>query len=80
MEGENNKCYVKYVFWNALKTIKLLMSQFLVILKTFIEYSKATQRKTGHSKSTIRSLQGHSNGPLALGHFIRSHTEDTGVP
>ena len=35
-EGENNKCYVKYVFWKVFKnSVQLLIGPFLVMLLTF---------------------------------------------
>ena len=48
-EGDNNKCYVKFVFWKVFKnSMKLLASPFFVILQTF---------------STQRALKRHSKGP-----------------
>ena len=35
-EGENNTCYVKYVFWKVFKnSVKVLTSPFLVMLQTY---------------------------------------------
>ena len=81
-EGDNNKCYVGFVFWKVFKNpIKLLTSPFLVMLQTFLleEHSKGTwalrHSKKGnlahqrHSKGTPRALQGNSKGTRALKAF-----------
>ena len=61
---ENNKCYVKYVFWKVFKnSIKLSTSPFLVILQTFFIW-RALERKLG----TQRAL-GHSGTQKAFGHL-----------
>ena len=80
-EGDNNKCYVGFVFWKVFKNpIKLLTSPFLVMLQTFLleEHSKGRElghsgtrrREIWHTKGTPRALQGHSKGtPRALKAF-----------
>ena len=64
-EGENNKCYLKNVFWKIFKNaLKLLTSPFLAILQTFFTQT-VLKRKLG----TQRALQGYSKGTRrALGH------------
>ena len=73
-EGENNKCYVKYVFFKVFKnSVKLLMNLFLVMLRPFFTHTALkgklnTQRALqGNSKGTLRGLA-HSDTGKALGH------------
>ena len=71
-EGENNKGFVKYVFWKVFKKfVKPLMSPFLIMLQTFFllkENSNENWALKWHSKFTQRTLKGQSKGTWALGH------------
>ena len=80
---DNNKCYVKFVFWKVFKSsIKLLYIPFLVILHTFFTGRSligklGTQRSLhGHSMGTPRTV-GHSKVTWALGHSRQSGNLDT---
>ena len=64
-EGENNKCYVLYVYLKVFKnSIKLSASLFLVMLQTFFT-QRALKRKF---KVTPRALEGNSGTRRGLGH------------
>ena len=74
-EGENNKCYVLYVYLEVFKnSIKLSASLFLVMLQTFftqraLKRKLGTQRSLqGHSKVTPRALEGNSGTRMGLEH------------
>ena len=80
-DGENNKGFVKYVFWKVFKKfVKPLMSPFLIMLQTFF-YLKRTQMKIEHSNGTLSLLKGHSKGNRrALGHLGIQGTWELGHP
>ena len=76
-DGENNKGFVKYVFW---KVFKKFVKPFLIMLQTFF-YLKRTQMKIEHSNGTLSLLRGHSKGNLkALGHLGTQGTWALGHP
>ena len=79
-EGENNKCYLKHLFWKVCKnSMKLLTSPFLVILSDFhvihLFFTEKAQREIRTSKGTRKALKalGLSStwGTLAIeGHLV----------
>ena len=93
-EGENNKCYIKYVFWKFFQnSIKLLTSPFLVVLQAFLleERSKenwALKRHTsghqGHSTVTTNALGQSSTWDTRareedLGTWALGHSRHLGI-
>ena len=67
-KGDNNKFYVKFVFWKVFKSsIKLLTIPIFRNVAHFL-YSKGAQRSIGHPKVTLWTLQGQSGTRKSLGH------------
>ena len=61
-EGDNYKCYVKFVFWKVFQNpIKLLTSPYL--------YSQSTQREIRDSSGTRRALGHSGTRRREIGHF-----------
>ena len=75
-ETENNKCYVKYIFWKVFKNpIKLWKSPFPVMLQNFLTkralkgHLRTRRGFQGLSKRTPKAIQGLSKDSWVLDHL-----------